>query len=110
MEIRNQALRQLKNRREGFSLEQAFYTDPNYYKLDLEMIWYRDWLFVGHDCELPKNGSYFTLQCAAATVRSALFITPAAIGAAGSAPRKAVRPYAWSVPIINGLTNWTARS
>src|SRR6218665_4126311 len=62
MEFRNQVLRQLKNRREGFSLDRSFYIDPDYYKLDLEMIWYRDWLFAGHDCELPKNGSYFTLQ------------------------------------------------
>jgi Rieske 2Fe-2S family protein len=61
-EFRNQVLRQLKNRHVGFSLEQPFYTDPDYYKLDLQMIWYRDWLFVGHDCELPKKGSYFTLQ------------------------------------------------
>ena len=62
MEFRNQVLRQLKNRREGFSLEQPFYTDPEYFKLDMQMIWYRDWLFVGHDCELPKKGAYFTLQ------------------------------------------------
>ncbi len=42
MDIRNTVLRQLKNQREGFSLEQPFYIDPDYYQLDLEMIWYRD--------------------------------------------------------------------
>jgi len=62
MDIHNQVLRQLKNRREGFSLEQPFYIDPDYYKLDLEMIWYRDWLFAGHDCQINKAGMYFTLQ------------------------------------------------
>ena len=62
MDIHNQVLRQLKNRREGFSLEQPFYIDEDYYKLDLEMIWYRDWLFVGHDCEVAKPGNYVTLQ------------------------------------------------
>lgn len=62
MGARNEMLRQIRNRREGFSLEQAFYTDPDYFKLDLELIWYRDWLFIGHDCELPKPGSYITAE------------------------------------------------
>ena len=55
-------LRKLQNRRDGYSLEQAFYTDPELYRLDLEHIWYKDWLFVGHDCEVPRAGNYFTLQ------------------------------------------------
>ncbi|MDP3895296.1 MAG: aromatic ring-hydroxylating dioxygenase subunit alpha [Mesorhizobium sp.] len=62
MDARNDMLRAVRNRRDGFSLEQAFYTDPEFYKLDLDLIWYRDWLFVGHDCELPKPGSYITAQ------------------------------------------------
>ena len=59
MDIRSNVLRQLKNRREGFSLEQPFYTDEDYFRLDMEMIYYRDWLFIGHDCELPKPGAYY---------------------------------------------------
>jgi Rieske 2Fe-2S family protein len=62
MDIRSDVLRKLKNRRDGYSLEQAFYIDPDHYKLDLETIWYRDWLFIGHDCEIPKAGNYFTVQ------------------------------------------------
>ncbi|WP_411033542.1 aromatic ring-hydroxylating oxygenase subunit alpha [Shinella sp. BYT-45] len=62
MDIRSDVLRKLKNRRDGYSLEQAFYIDPDYYRLDLETIWYRDWLFIGHDCEIPKAGNYFTVQ------------------------------------------------
>ncbi|MFT4184522.1 MAG: aromatic ring-hydroxylating dioxygenase subunit alpha [Rhizobium sp.] len=62
MDTRTNVLRQLKNRREGFSLEQPFYTDPDYFKLDMEMIYYRDWLFIGHDCEVPRAGNYFTVQ------------------------------------------------
>ena len=52
----------LERRRPGFSLEQPFYTDPDFFKTDMELIWYRDWLFVGHDCEVAKPGSYFTVQ------------------------------------------------
>ena len=62
MDIRNDMLRRLRNRRDGFSLEQAFYTDPDYFRVDLELIWYRDWLFAAHDCEIPKPGNYVTLQ------------------------------------------------
>ncbi|SMH48105.1 aromatic ring-hydroxylating oxygenase subunit alpha [Mesorhizobium australicum] len=62
MDIRNDMLRRLRNRRDGYSLEQAFYTDPDYFQADLELIWYRDWLFAAHDCEIPKPGNYVTLQ------------------------------------------------
>jgi len=62
MDARNDMLRLLQSRKPGYSLEQPFYTDPDYFKLDMELIWYRDWLFIGHDCELPKPGSYITVQ------------------------------------------------
>ena len=65
MDAKNEMLRLIRARREGYSLEQPFYIDPEYFKLDMELIWYRDWLFVGHDCEIPKPGNYFTLQIGA---------------------------------------------
>jgi len=65
MDVRNEMLGLLTGRDLNFSLEQKFYTDPDFYKLDLENIFYRDWLFVGHDCELPKTGSYMTVQVGA---------------------------------------------
>lgn len=65
MDARNAMLERIRRRTPGFSLEQPFYVDPDYHRLDLELIWYRDWLFVGHDCELPKPGSFATLQIGA---------------------------------------------
>ncbi|MGH6772458.1 aromatic ring-hydroxylating oxygenase subunit alpha [Brucella tritici] len=65
MDVRNEMLGLLTGRDPNFSLEQKFYTDPEYHKLDLENILYKDWLFVGHDCELPKTGSYMTVQIGA---------------------------------------------
>lgn len=62
MDISSEVLRKIRNRREGYSLEQNFYIDPDYYKVDLETIWYRDWLFIGHDCEIPRAGNFFTVQ------------------------------------------------
>src|SRR3984957_13714622 len=61
MNARNDMLERLRGRREGFTLPQPFYIDPDYFRLDMEMIWYRDWLFVGHDCELAP-GSFMTAQ------------------------------------------------
>ena len=65
MDVRNEMLGLLTGRDPNFSLEQKFYTDAEYYKQDLENIFYKDWLFVGHDCELPKTGSYLTVQIGA---------------------------------------------
>ncbi|SIR08986.1 Rieske 2Fe-2S family protein [Rhizobium sp. RU20A] len=65
MTIRGDMLQRLKGRKPGYSLEQAFYTDPEFFKIDLEEVWYKDWLFVGHECEVAKPGAYFTLQVGA---------------------------------------------
>ncbi|TPW32632.1 aromatic ring-hydroxylating dioxygenase subunit alpha [Martelella alba] len=62
MTIRQQMLEGLKTRKDGFTLARSFYTDPDFFRVDMEEFYYRDWLFVGHDCELPKPGNYLTLQ------------------------------------------------
>lgn len=55
-------LAKLDGRQSNMSLPREFYVDPDYYQIDLEEVWYREWLFAGHDCEVAKPGSYFTLQ------------------------------------------------
>jgi glycine betaine catabolism A len=62
MNARSDMIGKLANRRQGYTLEREFYADPEYYQLDLEHIWYKEWLFVGHDCELTKPGAYLTVQ------------------------------------------------
>ncbi|MEH6774720.1 MAG: aromatic ring-hydroxylating dioxygenase subunit alpha [Cereibacter changlensis] len=52
----------LARRRPGHALEQPFYTSPEIYQLDLEHIFYKDWLFAIPACQLTKAGSYVTLQ------------------------------------------------
>ena len=44
----------LATRRPNHSLPRPFYTDPQIFRLDLEQIWYRSWLFAVPTCELPK--------------------------------------------------------
>ncbi|MGE0281604.1 MAG: aromatic ring-hydroxylating dioxygenase subunit alpha [Rhizobiaceae bacterium] len=65
---RMEMLSRLGDRKPGYSLDRPFYIDPDYHQVDLETIWYKDWLFAGHDCEIPNAGSYFTLQVGAYAV------------------------------------------
>ncbi|MDQ7774721.1 MAG: aromatic ring-hydroxylating dioxygenase subunit alpha [Paracoccus aminovorans] len=58
----------LARRRPGHALEQPFYTAPEIYQLDLENIWYREWLYALPACQLVKGGSYVTLQIGAYNV------------------------------------------
>ena len=62
MNARSTMIGQLADRQPGYTLDRAFYTDPDYYQLDLEHIWYKQWLFAGHDCELAGPGAYLTMQ------------------------------------------------
>lgn len=61
-------LRRLQQRQPGYSLEQAFYTDPEIFALDLQEFFYRDWLFAIPACELAKPGSFVTHQVGAYNV------------------------------------------
>jgi Rieske 2Fe-2S family protein len=60
-----QMLARIGARKPMHALEQSLYVDPSVYQLDLEHIFYREWLFAGPACELPKPGNYITLQIGA---------------------------------------------
>src|ERR1700678_1502221 len=62
MSTRQVILDRLRRRKHETALEREFYCGEEEYRLDLEMIWYWDWLFVGHDCEVPNPGNYLTVQ------------------------------------------------
>jgi Rieske 2Fe-2S family protein len=62
MNAQAQMLSELRCRQHGRTLPRKFYTDLDYHQLDLQALWYREWLFAGHDCELAEPGAYFTLQ------------------------------------------------
>jgi phenylpropionate dioxygenase-like ring-hydroxylating dioxygenase large terminal subunit len=51
----------LADRRPGFGLPGAFYTDPAIYEMDLAVIFEREWIFVGASCEIPKPGNFMTV-------------------------------------------------
>ena len=62
MSVKETMLSRLQTRKPFTPLHKDFYCSQDDYQVDLELIWYRDWLFVGHDCEVPNTGDYFTLQ------------------------------------------------
>jgi stachydrine N-demethylase len=48
----------LKGRRANYSLPRALYVDPGVFQIDMERIWYKEWLFSVPACEIPKRGNY----------------------------------------------------
>ena len=36
------------------------YYDPEVFNDELERLWYREWVYIGHDSEVPESGDYCT--------------------------------------------------
>ncbi len=60
MGANEQTLELLRRRRSGYSLERAFYTDPDIFDQDMKALFYKEWLFAIPACEVPKSGDYVT--------------------------------------------------
>ncbi len=43
-----------------FRVHTRAYTDPEIFRLEMERIWNRTWVYVGHECEIPQPGNYKT--------------------------------------------------
>lgn len=52
----------LKERRRDYSLPAPLYNDPHMFRLDMEEIFQKEWLFVGMTSEIPSKGDYFTVE------------------------------------------------
>jgi phenylpropionate dioxygenase-like ring-hydroxylating dioxygenase large terminal subunit len=42
------------------ALSQQLFTDPAIFDEELERIWYRGWVYLGHESEIPEPGDYVT--------------------------------------------------
>lgn len=49
----------ISSRRDGWSLPGEFYREDAVYQAEMKSIWRRQWLFIGHDCQVPQAGDYF---------------------------------------------------
>ncbi|MCP4327445.1 MAG: aromatic ring-hydroxylating dioxygenase subunit alpha [Alphaproteobacteria bacterium] len=46
----------------GYALERPFYTSRAIYERDLERVWDRNWIWVGHFSQIPESGDYFLFE------------------------------------------------
>ena len=51
----------IASRLEGHSMPQEFYTDAAVHLADVERIFRRQWVFVGHSCQIIEAGEFFTV-------------------------------------------------
>ena len=54
----------IKNRREGYTLEQPFYVAPDIFDADFEAIVRQQWLLVGHASQIAEAGKYRVVEIA----------------------------------------------
>lgn len=45
----------------GHTLPGPMYFDADVHAADLDLVWHREWVFAGHECELAEPGAYLTL-------------------------------------------------
>ncbi|MFC6673949.1 aromatic ring-hydroxylating oxygenase subunit alpha [Marinobacterium aestuariivivens] len=62
MSSKNRTLELISARAPRHALSRELYRDAEVYQQDLEQIWHREWVFVGHTFEIPKAGQYLTVQ------------------------------------------------
>lgn len=61
----SQVLRELlRSHKSGWSLDQAFYTDPNIYELEMQHIVGRHWIMAGHVSQIPNSGDWIVFNLA----------------------------------------------
>jgi Rieske 2Fe-2S family protein len=61
---REEMKKMLNERRSDYSLPRPLYNDPLLFKIDVEEIFQKEWLFVGMTSEVPSKGDYFTVEIA----------------------------------------------
>lgn len=52
----------LEERLKDYSLPQALYNDPHMFRIDMEEIFHKEWIFVGISSEIPDKGDYLTVE------------------------------------------------
>ncbi|MEO8684977.1 MAG: Rieske 2Fe-2S domain-containing protein, partial [Devosia sp.] len=55
-------------RKPGHSLDAPFYTSPEVFDADMEAIFYRHWIYVGVEPDVPEPGDVMTVDVGKASV------------------------------------------
>ncbi len=61
-EARTDMYKMLEARPANYSLDAPLYNDPHMFRVDMEEIFQKEWLFVGMTSEIPKRGDYITVE------------------------------------------------
>lgn len=61
-DARQDISRILRERAHNLSLPQSLYNDPFLFRVDMEEVFMKEWLFVGMTCEVPTPGAYMTVE------------------------------------------------
>lgn len=43
----------------GLAMPRGFYTSQAVYDYDIAQVWNKNWIWVGHECQIPEAGDYF---------------------------------------------------
>lgn len=62
--VQVEALKLLEQHPHNYSLPQPFYNDPHMFRMDMEEIFQKEWIFVGMASEVPTRGDYITVDIA----------------------------------------------
>lgn len=54
----------IEKQRPGYSLDADFYRAPEVFERDLQRIFLRSWLYVGHVSQIPESGDFFLFELA----------------------------------------------
>jgi Rieske 2Fe-2S family protein len=55
-------LQELTRHKTGYALPRDFYRDEDFLQLERHHLFHKDWIFAGHDCEIPNAGDFFTIE------------------------------------------------
>src|SRR5450631_2542545 len=44
------------------SVHRDVYVEPEVFDLEMQRLWPRSWIYVGHDSQIPKSGDFYTTQ------------------------------------------------
>jgi hypothetical protein len=53
---------EIQDRRKGFTLDRDFYVSDEILELDIQKVFFSQWLYVGHESQIPEPGDFVTYQ------------------------------------------------
>lgn len=58
----------LENLIKQSQVQGAIYTDPTIFDLEMQRLFARSWMYIGHECQIPEVGDYLTTRLGACDV------------------------------------------